>query len=97
MILTTFALVYLAVSPQVGDNGKMATAALNFACKWLLAGVAVHVRLQRAGTREALIANLALVLLLRARRDLGAELTHHRLGRRRHGSSEERAWAGQCP
>lgn len=43
----------------------------------LLAGVAVHVRLQRAGASEALVTNLALVLLLRARRDFGAELSHH--------------------
>ena len=47
----------------------------------LLASVAVHMCLERAWSREALVANLALVLLLAARRDLGAELTHH--GRRR--------------
>ena len=32
----------------------------------LLASVAVHVRLERTGAGEALITNLALVLLLRA-------------------------------
>lgn len=35
--------------------------------------VAVHVGLQRAGPREALVADLALVLLLRAGRHPGAE------------------------
>lgn len=43
----------------------------------LFAGVTVHVGLERAWAREALVANLALVLLLRAGRDFGAELPHH--------------------
>jgi len=97
VILTTFALVYLTVSPQVGDNGEVTTATLNFACKWLLASMAVHVCLERTGARESLVTDLALVLLLRARRDLGAELAHHGLGRGRHGGSEERIGAGKCP
>ena len=42
----------------------------------LLARVAVHVRLQRTWASKPLVADLALVLLLAARRDLGAELTH---------------------
>jgi hypothetical protein len=49
------------------------------AIRTFLASVAVHVRLQRAWAGEALVADLALVLLLRTRRDLGAELTHHGL------------------
>ena len=61
------------------------------------ASVAVHVSLQRAGTGEALIADLALVLLLRARRDFGAELAHHGLRRRGHRSSQKRARARQGP
>ena len=43
----------------------------------LLTGVAVHVCLKRTGAGESLVANLALVLLLAARRDLRAELAHH--------------------
>jgi len=54
--------------------------ALNLASKGLLASVAVHVRLKGRRASEALVADLALVLLLRARRHLGAELTHHGLG-----------------
>lgn len=50
----------------------------------LLAGVAVHVRLERAWSGESLVAHLALVLLLGAGRNLGAELAHHGLRRRRH-------------
>lgn len=50
----------------------------------LFASVAIHVSLQRAWSCETLVTNLALVLLLCARRDLGAELAHHGLGRRRH-------------
>jgi len=34
-------------------------------------------RLERTGAGESLVADLALVLLLAARRDLGAELAHH--------------------
>lgn len=45
----------------------------------LLSCVAVHVSLQRAGPCEALVADLALVLLLGAAGDLGAELSHHGL------------------
>ena len=43
----------------------------------LLASVAVHVCLKRTGAGESLVANLALVLLLAARRNLRAELAHH--------------------
>jgi hypothetical protein len=66
MILSTVVLVYFAMPPQVGYNRKVAAAALNFTCKGLFASMAVHVRLKGAGTSEALVANLALVLLLRA-------------------------------
>lgn len=44
--------------------------------------MAVHVRLQGAGPREPLVADLALVLLLGARGNLGAELAHQGLWRR---------------
>jgi len=63
--LVAFALVDLPVSPQIRDDGEMATTALNLASEWLLARVAVHVGLQRAWARESLIADFALVLLLR--------------------------------
>jgi len=96
-VILAAGLVDLAMSPQVGDDGEVSAAAFDVTGEWLLAGMAVHVRLEGAGAGEALVANLALVLLLRARRDLGAELTHHRLRRRRHGSSEERTGSGQCP
>jgi hypothetical protein len=43
----------------------------------LLASVAVHVCLKRTGAGESLVTDLALVLLLAARRNLRAELTHH--------------------
>lgn len=82
MILGSIVLVYFAMPPEVGYNRKMTTAALYFASKCyqmlvesntmrsrkhtLLASVAVHVCLERAGASEALIADLALVLLLRA-------------------------------
>jgi len=97
MIRTTVVLVYFAMPPQIGDNREVASAALDFASKWLLASMAVHVCLERARASEALVANLALVLLLRAQRHLGAELAHHRLRRRRHGSTEKRVRARQSP
>ena len=43
----------------------------------LLTGVAVHVCLKRTGAGEALVTDLALVLLLAARGHLRTELTHH--------------------
>jgi hypothetical protein len=43
----------------------------------LFSSVAVHVCLQRTGASKSLVADLALVLLLRTRRDFGAELAHH--------------------
>jgi len=43
----------------------------------LLASVAIHVCLQRRRTSKALVADLALVLLLRVGRHLRAELAHH--------------------
>ena len=45
----------------------------------LLSCMAVHVSLQGAGSSKALIADLALVLLLGARRHFGTELSHHGL------------------
>jgi hypothetical protein len=56
--------VHLAVSSKVGDHREMTATALNLAGKRLLAGMTIHVRLQGAGTSEALVADLALVLLL---------------------------------
>lgn len=61
----------------------------------LLAGVAVHMGLKRRRTREALVADLALVLLLRVGRHLGAELAHHGLRARRRATSEEAGWPGK--
>ena len=43
----------------------MTTAAVSFAGVGFLASVAVHMRLERAGASEALVADLALVFLLR--------------------------------
>jgi hypothetical protein len=45
MILTTLVLVDLAMSPQVGDDREMATAAVNFArkgCRMLVLIVKLH-------------------------------------------------------
>lgn len=73
----------------------MTSTAIHFARKWLLSSVAVHVRLQRTWAGEPLVANLALVLLLRARRNLGAELAHHGLRGRRHACAQQCVWAGK--
>lgn len=61
----------------------------------LLASVAIHVRLQRAGSRKALVADLTLVLLLRARGDLRAELAHHGLRRGRESATVQAVGSGQ--
>ena len=52
------------MSPQVGDNGEVPTAALSLASVGFLASVTIHVGLERARASEALVADLALVLLL---------------------------------
>lgn len=57
-------LVYLAMSAKIGDDGKVAAATFDLALEGLFARVAVHVRLERTWSREALVADLALVLLL---------------------------------
>jgi hypothetical protein len=62
-----------------------------------LASVAIHVGLQRAGSSEPFVANFALVLLLRARRYLGAELAHHRLRRRWYLAANQTMGPRQCP
>ena len=49
----------------------MSATTLDVAGEWLLAGVAVHVRLEGAWSGEALVAHLALVLLLRVGGHLG--------------------------
>ena len=64
MIGCAIALVNFAVSSQVGDNGEMTAAAISFTGIGFLARVAVHVCLKRAWASEALVADLALVLLL---------------------------------
>jgi hypothetical protein len=65
-MIATFTLVYLAMSAQVGDNGEVSAATFNFTGKWLFASMAVHMSLERAWSREALVTDFALVLLLRA-------------------------------
>jgi len=65
MVMGAFTLVHFAVPPQVGNHGEVATTAVDFACKRLLSGMAVHVRLQRTWAGKSLIADFALVLLLR--------------------------------
>ena len=67
----------LFVSSQIGNNRKMSSTALNVTSERLLASVAVHMRLQRTWSSESLIADLALVLLLRVGGELGGELAHH--------------------
>ena len=64
MIRGTIALMNLAVSPQIGDNREMTTAALSLTGIGLFPSVTVHVGLKRAWTRETLVADLTLVLLL---------------------------------
>ena len=54
----------LAVSSQVGDNREMTAATISLTGIGLLACVAVHVCLKRTWASEALVADLALVLLL---------------------------------
>jgi hypothetical protein len=62
----------------------------------LLAGVAVHMRLQGRGTRETLVADLALVLFLSVGGHLGAELAHHGLRARGSTASQKAGWSGEC-
>lgn len=57
--------VYFLVSTQVRDDRKMPATAFHITRKRLLASVAVHVCLQRRWACKTLVANLALVLLLR--------------------------------
>ncbi len=80
------------MSPQVGDNGEVAATALSLTSVWLLASVTVHMSLERAGASEALVADLALVLLLCGRRDLGVELAHHGLGRWKRVVADKARW-----
>lgn len=69
----------LLVSSQIGNNREVTSTTLHVASKRLLAGVAVHMSLEGAGSSESLVADLALVLLLSVGRELGRELTHHGL------------------
>lgn len=55
----------------------------------------IHVRLQRAGAGEAFVADLALVFLLGARGDLGAELAHHGLRRGGDATAEQAGGPGE--
>lgn len=86
---TGLASVHLAVAAQVGYDRKISAATFDLASKGLLASVAVHVRLERAWAGKALVAHLALVLLLRARGNFGAELSHHGMRSRRNSSIDE--------
>jgi uncharacterized membrane protein len=61
----------------------------------LLASVAVHVCLQRRRTRESLVADLALVLLLGVGGHLGAELAHHGLGTGGRATSQKTSRPGK--
>src|SRR5271170_2522497 len=72
-------LVHLLVPPQVRDDAEVPSTALHIARKWLLACVAVHVRLKRRWPGEAFVADSALVLLLRVGAHLRREVAHHRL------------------
>jgi hypothetical protein len=59
------ALVNLPMPSQIGNDRKVSPAAFDIAGEWLLASVAIHVRLQRTWSGKALVTDLALVLLLR--------------------------------
>ena len=63
----------------------------------LLAGVAVHMRLQRRRAREPLVADLALVLLLGVGGHLRAELAHHGLGSRGRATGQKAGWPREGP
>ena len=69
--------MHLAVAAQVGHHGEVATTSLVLASVGFLSRMAVHVCLKRARAREALVADLALVLLLCARGDFRIKLPHH--------------------
>jgi len=68
--MITIGLVHLPMPPKVGNDGKVTAATFHFACERLFASVAIHMRLQRARSSEALVTDFALVLLLRSRRNL---------------------------
>jgi len=57
--------MHLLVPAQIADDGEMAAASFNVARERLLAGVTVHVSLERAWSSEALVTNFTFVLLLR--------------------------------
>jgi len=44
-LLAGVTFVNLFVSTKIGDDRKVSATAFDFACKWLLAGVAINVRL----------------------------------------------------
>jgi hypothetical protein len=73
------ALVHFFMSSQIAHDAEMATAPFDSASKRLLTSVAVHVHLKGAWSSEALVTDLALMLLLGIGRHLGTELRHHRL------------------
>lgn len=73
----SIATVNFPVSAKVGNDREVSATALNFASEGLLASVTVHMGLQGTRASKPLVADLALVLLLGARRDLGTELSHH--------------------
>jgi len=66
-----FALVHLLMTTQIGDDREVTSTALHITGKWLLASMAVHVRLKRTWSGEAFVAHLAFVLFLCIGRELG--------------------------
>jgi len=83
------ALVDLLMTAKVGNNGKVAATSIHVTCVGLLASVAVHMSLERTRSRESLVANFALMLLLGVRGHLRTELTHHGLRCRRKVAAHE--------
>ena len=81
----------------VSESVKLLFNLLDDGCLTFLPCVTVHMGLERAGSGEAFVANLAFVLLQRARRDFGTELTHHRLRIRWHAPSKKTLWDWECP
>lgn len=92
MVGHALTLVDLAVPAKVRDDGEVAPAAINFAGVRFFSSMAIHVCLKRARSSEALIADLALVLLLGTGRYFGIELAHHGLGCRKAWPSNKCRW-----
>lgn len=80
LLAVPLVLVHLLVAAKVRHNGETASTTVMLTGKRFLASVAVCMRLQGTRPGETLVANLALVLLLRARGDFRAERRHHLVG-----------------